>query len=223
MQATFPHLALWQAAQFTLIGQSFETQEGISGAETVVPTMRGRWAASVSFALKGEATTLQWQAFLAQMQGRIGTTLVPARSKWRPRDRDNKSLSFCDTGGLQGAQLWEHFGFANADIDRITVTASAPLRATEIELTLDDTTGLRPGQFFSIGERLHRVQAHWQPSETRHRIMFEPPLRSEVQAGQRVEIERPVCKMRMTSETEGLFDQSLQSLPIVSVNFAEAL
>ena len=40
-----------------------------------VPTLRGKWMAQVSFALKDEASTLQWQVFLAQMQGRIGTTL----------------------------------------------------------------------------------------------------------------------------------------------------
>ncbi|MFH5773599.1 hypothetical protein ACHFJ0_05055 [Paracoccus sp. NGMCC 1.201697] len=223
MQATFPHLALSQAAQFYMVGQSLETQESISGADTIVPTMRGRWTAAVSFALKGEAATLQWQAFLAQMQGRIGTTLVPARSRWRPRDRDGHGMSFCDTGNLGDAQTWEHFGFANTDLDRITVTASAPLRATEIELTLNDSTGLRPGQYFSLGERLHRVQAHWQPSETRHRILFEPPLRQAVEAGERVEIERPVCKMRMVSETEGTFDQSLDSFPIVTAQFVEAI
>ena len=83
MQATFPYLALHQTAQFYLVGQSLETQESISGVETVVPTMRGRWTATATFALKDEAATLQWQAFLAQMQGRIGTTLVPCRSRYR--------------------------------------------------------------------------------------------------------------------------------------------
>ncbi|MDN3712123.1 hypothetical protein QWZ10_10530 [Paracoccus cavernae] len=54
MQATFPHLALWQEVQFSLTGQSLEGRQSISGAETVIPTLRGRWSASASFVLKGE-------------------------------------------------------------------------------------------------------------------------------------------------------------------------
>lgn len=223
MQATFPHLALWQTVTPYMVGQSLETTESISGAETIVPTMRGRWMATVSFALKNEASTLQWQAFLAQMQGRIGTTLVPIRSRFRPRDRDGHSTAFCDTGGISAAQTWEHFGFVNTQITRAETTSAAALRATQINVEYPNSTGLRPGQFFSIGERLHRVQAVWQPTPTTTRIMFEPPLRSAVASGTAVEIERPVCKMRMTSETEGLFDHSLDVFPVVQAQFVEAI
>lgn len=222
MQATFPHLALWQDVTFHLSGQSLDPGESISGAQTIVPTLRGKWMATASFVLHGEAATLQWQAFLAQMQGRIGTTLVPARSRYRPKDRDGKPLPFCDIANIKGAQTWEHFGFENTDIPRITLASPAALRATELSLTLNDSTGLRPGQFFSLGDRLHRVQHHWQPGNG-HRVMIEPPLRAAAPAGAVLEIAKPVCRMRMTSETEGLFDQSLNRLPSVTVNFMEAL
>lgn len=223
MQATFPHRLLRQASQFWLEGMSLEPQDSINGTTTVVPTMRGRWQASCQFVLRGEAATLEWQAFLAQMEGRVGTTLVPAHYRWRPRDRDGHPLAFCDVADLADAQTWEHFGFDNTDIRRVSVAASAPLRATQIDVTLGDTTGLRPGQKLSIGERLYRVQAHWQPNDTVHRLMIQPPLRQAVAAGARVEIEKPVCRMRMTTETEGLFDQSLAVLPSVTVNFQEAI
>lgn len=222
MQATFPHLALWQEAQFHLTGQSLDMAESISGAQTTVPTLRGKWMASCNFALHGEAATLQWQAFLAQMQGRIGTTLVPARSRYRPKDRDGKPLPFCKIANIRDAQTWEHFGLTNTPIARIRLAAAAALRATELSLDLVNSTGLRPGQFFSIGDRLHRVQHHWQPGNA-HRVMIEPPLRAAAAEGARLEIERPVCRMRMTTETEGLFDQSLNVMPGVTVNFMEAL
>ena len=223
MQAAFPFLAMAQAAQFWLEGQSLDPQQSISGAETITPTMRGRWLASCGFALKTEAQRLQWQAFLAQMEGRLGTTLVPVRSRFRPVDRDGHGMSFCDTATIAGAQTWEHFGFAGTDVARVIVAAAAPLRATQIDVTLPNSTGLRPGQYFSIGERLHRVQSHWQPGGGVHRLMIQPPLRQAVSAGARVEIERPVCRMRMTTETEGLFDQSMDVLPTVTVNFQESI
>lgn len=221
MQATFPHLALWQDVQFYLTGQSQEPAESISGAQSIVPTLRGRWIASASFVLNGEAATLQWQAFLAQLQGRIGTTLVPVHSRYRPKDRNGKPLPFCDVADIAGSQTWEHFGFANTPVTRATVLSDMPLRASEIDLTFSDTTGIRPGQFFSINDRLHRVQHHWQVGGV-SRIRFEPPLRKAVQAGQAVELAKPVCLMRCTTETEGLFDQSLDVLPRVTLNFVEA-
>lgn len=223
MQATFPFRLLRQEAQFWLEGQSLEAQQSISGAETVTPTMRGRWMASCNFVLHGEAATLEWQAFLAQMEGRVGTALVPAISRWRPRDRAGHPVASCETGELAGAQTWEHFGFANSDPARVTVAAAAPLRATQIDVTLQDSTGLRPGQYFSIGERLHRVQSHWQTSGATYRLMIQPPLRAAVAAGTRIEVDRPVCRMRMTTETDGVFDQSLAVVPTMTVDFSEAI
>lgn len=223
MQVTFPFQFLRQDSRFWLEGMSLEPARSVSGVETVTPTMRGRWMATCNIVMKGEAATLEWQAFLAQMEGRVGTTLVPVHSRHRPKDRDGHFTPFCDTAGLADGQLWEHFGFEVAPIPRMTVSASAPLRATQIDVTIIDTTGIRPGQFFSIGERLYRVQAHWQPSATVTRLMFQPPLRAAVTAGTAVEIDRPVCRMRFASEGEGVFDQSLAVLPGAAVNFMEAI
>lgn len=223
MQATFPHLALFQEVRFHLAGQSLEPEESINGTETIVPTMRGRWIGVADFAMKGEAATLQWQAFLAQMQGRIGTTLVPSRSRHRPKDRNGNELSFVKTATLAGAQTFEHFGLENTPINRVVLASAALLRATELDLTLNDTTGLRPGQFFSIGDRLHRVQHHWRPDGAPHRVMIEPPLRAAAAAGTRLEIERPVCRMRMRAEDDGVIDQSMAYVPKAQITFMESL
>ena len=227
MQVTFPHLARWQDVQFHMSGQSLEAQQSISGAETIVPVPRGRWKASISMVLRGEAAVLQWQAFLAQMQGRIGTTLVPARSRYRPNDRDGHGVGFCNVADIADAQTMDHFGFANPPLDMIRVNQNAALRATEIEVRYPNSTGLRPGHFFSIGERLHQVQAVYKLRDTefgpRYAVHFHPPLRAPVLAGDLVEIARPVCRMRFATEEEGLFDQSLDVLPRVQVNFVEAI
>lgn len=223
MQATFPHRLLRQVSKFWLEGMSQEPQDSINGTPTIVPTMRGRWMASCQFVLHGEAATLEWQAFLAQMEGRVGTTLVPAHYRFRTRDRDGHPLSFCDVADIADAQTWEHFGFANTDIIRAAVAAAAPLRATQIDLKYYDTLGLRPGQYFSIGDRLHRVQAAWMPDSLTNRVIFQPPLRRAVGTNAIVEIEKPVCRMRFTTETEGVFDQSLDVLPVVTAAFQEAL
>lgn len=223
MQVTFPHLLLRQETRFWLEGMSLEPQQSISGTETIVPAMRARWMASCSFVLKGEAQRLAWEAFTAQMEGRVGTTLVPAHYRWRPRDRDGHHLAFCDVAGIAGAQTWEHFGLEGTNVLRAWVATSAPLRATQIDMRFGDAEGVRPGQKISIGDRLHRIQSTWRISDTIHRATIQPPLRAAAGAGTRIEIETPACLMRMTTETEGIFDQSLSVLPTVTVNFQEAI
>lgn len=200
MQATWPYMLDWTMQSMPkLIGQSQPPQQSISGTMTRIPRLGGRWEVKASFLIHGEARELAYSAFLAQMQGDLGTTLVPVWSRYRPKDRDGLHLPFHDTAGIKDAQTFEHFGFENTDIPRITLATPAALRATEIDLTLNDSTGLRPGQYFSLGDRLHRVQQHWQPGNG-HRVMIEPPLRTAAASGTRLEIARPVCRMFIANE-----------------------
>lgn len=222
MRATFPHHLLWQEVIPRRVGTSLDPQRSISGAETITPTFGGHWEASCSFVLKGEAAQLSWQAFLAQMEGRVGTTLVPIRTRFRPKDRDGHAVYGCGPARLGGgAQTWEHFGFDSAPVATMTLAAPAPLRATTIKATLNNTTGLRPGQFFSMGERLYQVQNHWQDSDGTANLMIWPPLRQPLNQAALI-LDRPVCLMRMTSESEGEFDHLLGRMPRVTVTFVEA-
>lgn len=223
MRATFPHLAFWQAGRFEMTGQAMAAPQGITGAQTVVATMRGRWKATATFFLHNEAAYLQWETFVGQMQGQLGTTLVPAWAPHLPKDRNGNDLSFDDIANLQDAQTWEHFGFENTPLNRITLAAAASLRATQLSLNLFDTTGIRPGHKIGIGERMHRVLSHWEPSAGAHRILIDPPMRTAAGAGTRLEIERPVCLMRFASEAEGTIDHTPNAAKTATVNFVEAI
>lgn len=221
MRATFPFHLLWQDVVPRFVGASLEPQRAISGAQTVIPAMGGRWEAECSFVIHGEAAQLAWQAFLAQMEGRIGTTLVPIRTRFRPRDRDGHAVSGCGVAGLADAQTWEHFGFVNNPVATMSLADPAPLRATTIKVEGGNTTGLRPGQFFSMGERLYRVQHHWQDADGTSNLMIQPPLRQPLNDAALV-LDRPVCLMRFASEDEGSFDQLLDRMPRVTCKFVEA-
>lgn len=224
MQATFPYLPGWRNSNFRLEGQSLDIPLSISGVETISATMRGRWVMSGEVIIHGEAAYLQWQAFLAQMQGRLGTTLVPVATRFVPKDRNGHELPFDHVAGLSDAQTWEHFGFEQTQVNRIAMASAAPLRATQLDLTLSDTTGIRPGQFFSIGERLHRVQASWEQSPGTLRVLIEPPLRAPAAAGARLEIGRPVCRMRFSSEADGSFPQDYADFaPIIPFQMVEVV
>ena len=175
----------------------------------------------------GEGAVLQWQAFLAQMQGRIGTTLVPSFTHYRPKDRDGHAVSFANVADIAGAQTMDHFGFANSPLEMIRVNLNAPLRATQLEARFPNSTGLRPGHFFSIGERLYQAQAVYKSRDTvngpRYAVHFQPPLRAPALAGDLMEVARPVCRMRFASEDDGQFDQTIGGVMRAQVNFVEVI
>ena len=222
MRATFPHHLLHQEVVPRFVGTSLEPQRSISGAETVVPSLGGHWEVDCTFVIRGEAAQLAWQAFLAQMEGRIGTTLVPIRSRYRPRDNRGRSVSACNVAPIEGAQTWEHFGFENAPVAVMSLAQPAALRATTIKVVANNSTGLRPGQMFSIGGRLYRVQNHWQDGDGTSNLMIQPPLRQAFTAAALI-LDRPVCPMRFATEDEGSFDHLLDPMPRVTCRFVEAV
>lgn len=221
MRATFPHTILHRTSEPRFIGASLDPQQSISGAETVIPVPTGRWSVTCSFVIAGEAGHLAWRTFLAQMEGTVGTTLVPIRSRFQTRTRDGRAASSCTVATLAGAQTHEHFGFATAPLYAFHV-ASAPLRAVDLSIAPAATfLPPRPGQFFTIGERLYRVQHHWE-TDAGHFIRVQPPLREAVPSGTGAVTNAPVCLMRLASVDDGSFEHLLDRLPVVTATFVEA-
>ncbi len=223
MQVTFPHQLLVQTSSPRLIGQALDRMESISGAETLVPTLSGRWSVVGTFLLRGAAAHLAYDAFLAQMEGRIGTTLVPFQARYHPFDRDGHAVPQCVVADLGDAQTWEHFGFENAPVAMMRLDAAAPLRAVRITVTLGNTTGIRPGQMFSIDERAYQAQYVWAGVDGRIEIQFQPPLRVAVGAGRPIVLDRVACKMRLVGEDLGSVDRAGPKMQSVSLAFEEAL
>jgi len=199
-----------------MVGQMRGRETAISGAESIIPSFSGHWTVSISFFIHNEEARLEWQAFLAQMEGGIGTTLVPVTLPYRPRNARGGRASVTEVPEFS---TFEHWSFVNDARASIMVKTDAPLRATDIELTLTDSLGLRPGHSLSIGERFHRVQRSWDDGA---KIRIQPPLRAGAAAGSIVETDNPVCKMRFASEGEGEVDFSLSEIDRPTVKFREA-
>lgn len=222
MRALFPHAARLRQSHPRLVGMSLETAQGLSGAETVVPTLRGRWEIDCTFVVRGEAAILGWQAFVAQMEGRVGTTLVPVISQWRPRDRDGHRVPPPRARGFADAQIFEHFGFDVDPAVTMEVLAPAALRATEILVAPQNTSGLRPGQLFTIGERLYRTRYTWE-TDAGTRVSFQPPLRAAVAMGALVVLDRTQCLMRFRDEDAAEIPYLNYAVREVTVTFREAI
>ena len=221
MRATWPYTARWTSAQPRMVGEVQAPQLSISGVETIVRGLGARWEVTGSFVIHGEEQELAWQAFIAQMEGGAGTTLVPIWSRYRPRDNRGREAPWDRMAGVADAQAWEHFGFETGPVGLMQLAAPAPLRATTIRVSAVNSTGIRPGQYFSLGERLHRVQQHWQDAGGTSNLMIQPPLRQAFTAAALI-LDRPVCLMRL-AEPAGDMEYTPEGVGRVTCRFVEAV
>lgn len=222
MRATWPYTARWTAALPRMVGETIAPQRSISGVETVIPTFGGRWEVTGSFVIYGEPQELAWQAFIAQMEGGVGTTLVPIWTRFRPSGATGRQVPWDNVAGIEDTQTWEHFGFESTRVAGGTIAAAAALRATTISVTLTGSLGLRPGQYFSISERLYRVQHHWQTPAGVTQLMIQPPLRAAAAVGVALEVFSPVCRMRL-AEPAGDLEYTPEGVARVTCRFVEAV
>jgi hypothetical protein len=220
MQVMFPFQLMANDARFSIIGQAQDVQQSLSGAESVVPAFGARWRATVTYVVKGRAAQLALAAFLAGMEGRLGTTLVPYRARYRPYDRDGQGVTQCLIAPLPWA---EHFGLGAAPTATCTVLVGAALRATRLTFALGNTTGLRPGQMFTIGERAYRVQLAWRDALDQQVVQFQPPLREAVVAGAVMVLDAVQCRMRLDGEYEDVLADLGHAMQPVTLTFVEAI
>ncbi|WPZ24861.1 hypothetical protein UM399_11875 [Sulfitobacter pontiacus] len=212
----FPRLAKKTSSGFRMAGQMRGRETAITGAESIIPSFAGHWVVTISFLMHTEAASLEWQGFLAQMEGGIGTTLVPVFLPYRPKNTQGGPASVT---GAPAFSTFEHWSFVNEGRAAITLATAADLRATDLDLTLSDSLGLRPGHGLTLGDRFHRVQRSWEDGS---KVRVQPPLRQAAVAGAVVETDNPVCRMRFASEGDGEVDFMPNRVERATVTFREA-
>lgn len=221
MQVLWPFLVKHRDPRPWLAGQSLEPVRSISGAFTILPVASAHWMMDLAVLIEDEAALLQFQAFLVGMEGRNGTTLAPVYSWTRARDRDGRTVAQNLTGHLDGGGTSEHWGFEAGAAVTCTVAEDAALRSTRLRFTLGNTSDLRPGHFFSIGDHLYQAQAVWFEEGARV-VQFQPPLRKAAVTGDVMVLDRVQCRMRLRDERVNL-DFRKPFVQTVQLNFIEAL
>lgn len=230
MFVTFPFNLRFQTSGFHVVGASSEPQQSIGGAYSVQPRLGAHWVGSVTFLTTNEETRLALQAFVAGMEGMLGTTSVPVFQRHAPRDGQGRAAPRCavaplgnsamfEGGGSQSAEFW---GFENLPAVYGNLAAGAALRAVEIAVTPTNYTGLRPGHDLTIGDRLHRVVQLRREGEA-DVLRITPPLRAAAAAGETVVLDAPHCLMRFASEAEGQQVYSPSPVSGITMNFVEAI
>lgn len=210
--ASWPAAVFPRSGAFWLENQSRSGGVSILGNEQVTVAPSSRWRARFSMPVATEATVLSYRAFVFGMGGRAGTVLVPKWEGYGPRDINGRRFEeqatalYGDDWNYHDGTNFDLSGFGQDDMPvYASLAAPAALNATQIAVNYEPgIDGLRPGQYFSIGSRLHAVTQTWQSDdESPAQIRFTPWLREGADVGTPVIIDRPVCLMRFADDVTG--------------------
>lgn len=194
----------------------------MTGSEQVTVSNAGRWRARIEAPIMEEESVLTLRAFLAQMQGRAGTVLVPKWELFGPRDVNGKRFNHVEATNVD--LNFDLSGFGQSEYTHASLSASAALGATRISVTLLNGEGPRPGQYFGIGQRLYLCQSVWQANVgDPTTIQFWPRLRTAAELGERVILDRPVCLMRLSEDNSGELMLDLGRWGNATLDFVEAI
>lgn len=193
----------------------------MSGSEQITVSPAGRWRATVSVAVRGEASNLALRAFVGNMEGRAGTVLVPKWEKYRPHDVNGRMFSQSIGSGYSCSDFnFDLSGFAQSDIAYGLSKAAAAAGATRLSIEVLSGEGPRPGHYIGLGWRIYRVQNSWEVDGLLQ-LQLWPRLRTAVPAGARIILDDPVCLMRFADDAAGDFSLSRAGSGIVSFDFVE--
>ena len=201
----------------------------INGRTQIAATDAGIWVYELGgIAVTDRDTLLTWRAIAVLLEGRLRAIDVPVEGyeglaapyedglNWPallapvPHDDD----SFHDDGA----------GYAGWIAD-VTLAADAALRATSITVTVGYAPTLQPGQLFSVdhavkGPRWYQVRTWDADTNT---LTFRPPLREAATSGDRLEFDRPTCRMRLASDDAMAMALRPPVVSLPTVRFVEDL
>ena len=183
--------------------------QSLSGIEQLKVSPAARWEGKFRMPSMLPEEILVWRGFLASLQGRLGTFLLPAfeygRQPW-PRDANGRVLSP------------DVVGTANATIG-VPVAAPAALNATQVVVKPVYAGPILPGHRFSVGAQLFEIQLVTANNDGTLALSVRPWVRSAFGPGTVAEFANPTVKVRFKTDDEGAlrFTSHRTANPVFSV------
>ncbi|TPI39314.1 hypothetical protein FJW07_14140 [Mesorhizobium sp. B3-1-9] len=204
---------------FDLAPRSLAGPASVSGATQVVSSDAGIWKATYgSIVVNNRNAVLAHRAIASLLEGRLGSILVPLCRGYQPVPAGAVAAGLYDQVPHSDAALFDDgTGYVGEVVD-VVAAAPAALRATTMTVTVNYAGDIQPGQHFSVGERLYRIRTFDQETGT---MTFRPPLREAASAGDRLEFDDPVCRMRLASDDGMDLQLSLRRFGTPTVQFIE--
>lgn len=212
-----------QNVAFDLDSRSLAGPASVSGATQVVASDAGIWKATYgSVIVKSRQAVLVHRALAALLEGRLGSIIVPLCSAYGP---SSGAVLTADEEALleqvpHSDDSWfdDDTGYVGGLTD-VVLAADAAVRATTLTATVyyapDD---IQPGMHFSLGERLYRIRTYDADTGV---MTIRPPLREAVTAGDALNFDDPVCRMRLASDDGLDLELSLRKFATPTVAFIE--
>lgn len=196
----------------------------ISGRTQIAATDAGVWMYELAgVPVLDRETVLTWRAIAVLLEGRLRSIDVPLEAYEGMFAPYADGLAFhallAEVPHDDESYFDDGTGYVGGIAD-VTLAADASLRATSAAVTIGYAPTLQPGQIFSIdhttkGPRWYQVRGWDEDSGT---LTFRPPLREAASSGDRLEFDRPTCRMRLASDDAMATDirPPVQSFPTVS-------
>lgn len=201
-------------------GQSF------AGNEQVVESPAARVAASLTIPCNTPAKVLAMRAALALGRAQVWIVgpVEVSRAPWGIDPLVGGAITYAQ----QDASAAPPYDRA---ID-VVLRDAAPLNATTLVITRRAGGFLLPGQYLSIGNRLHTIVDLASPNPINPltempvpgdlAVVVRPWTRAAYGAGAPIELGRPVCRMRLASDDTGALQLQLSRLGTVTLDLVEA-
>lgn len=210
-------------------------------AQSVAPIVRsdggGFWSCTMSdVSLSGAGSavarqrqrisTLLWRALRQICDGGVNPIVVPRNDAlFRPWPAGLAQGVPADIPHSDGTFFSDGTGYYQPIID--ISAAAASLRATSLNITLNNASALQGGESFSInhgvlGWRLYEIATVVMVNGTLGTIRFNPPLREAIADGTRLEFDRPCCTMRLAKPSSMDLSVAPWTFNQASVDFVEA-
>jgi hypothetical protein len=208
-----------QDVAFDLAPRSLAGPSSVSNVSQVVSSDAGIWKARFSNILvRDRASVITHRAVAALLEGRLGTILVPLCRAYQPvPDGAVEDGLYDETEHDDDTLFDDDTGYITTVID-VVASADAAVRASSMNVTVNNAGDILPGQHFSIGERLYRVRTF--DADTGD-MTFRPILREAVTAGDKLEFDDPVCRMRLTTDDAMDLELTLRRFAQPTVQFIE--
>lgn len=227
MAETFPPLLrpVGGPPRFMVVNNSRSGGVALNGMEQTVSSDSGRWNCRGTWRAFGKSAILQFETFLANMNGRAGEALVPTFSgrttNW-PVDVYGRVLD----PGFTRNKLLDGTAYADPAVPPIsevvaTLNASVAVHVTQLAINMTQGSAIRPGQLFGLANRLYQVRTIVSVVGVVTTLTFRPSLRAAATLGAAITFTRPICTMKFASDDQGAeFDTGRGGL--VSLEFVES-
>lgn len=195
----------------------------LSGASQIVGSASGLWEAKlVEVALRRASDVVLWEEIEIKLEGRLNPILIPIMEGKRQPFPDGYTGPYEGIPFDDNAFFDDDTGFYEAVI-KATLAAPLARNATAASIAISTGRPLRPRDYFSIGDRLYRIKTIESVAGGVHTVKFWPRAREAAASGTTVEFDRPVCKMRLKTDTEMAVDKDLSKFAAPTIEFVEDL